>query len=108
MSTHNIGFYEDLTKIIFQLSSNIIKYAPYLFFYHHAQADLNLCGTPIENFDGFVIQRLIMKILLCRRYSRWFGTRADAGPQLSSYCLQNYKIWEEKIEAWQNRVLDCK
>ena len=28
MSTHNIGFYEDLTKIIFELSSNIIKYAP--------------------------------------------------------------------------------
>ena len=26
MSTHNIGFYEDLTKIIFDLSSNIIKY----------------------------------------------------------------------------------
>ena len=24
-----IGFYEDLTKIIFELSSNIIKYAPY-------------------------------------------------------------------------------
>ena len=32
MSTHNIGFYEDLTKIIFQLPSNIIKYAHYLFF----------------------------------------------------------------------------
>ena len=32
MGTHNIGFYEDLTKIIFQLSSNFIKYAPYLFF----------------------------------------------------------------------------
>ena len=29
MSTHNIGFYEDLTKIVFQLSSNIIKYALY-------------------------------------------------------------------------------
>ena len=29
MSTHNIGFYEDLTKIIFELSSNIIRYAPY-------------------------------------------------------------------------------
>ena len=27
MSAHNIGFYEDLTKIIFELSSNIIKYA---------------------------------------------------------------------------------
>ena len=31
MSTHNIGFYEDLTKIIFELSSNIIKYPPYFF-----------------------------------------------------------------------------
>ena len=31
MSIHNIGFYEDLTKIIFELSSNIIKYAPYFF-----------------------------------------------------------------------------
>ena len=31
MSTHNIGFYEDLTKIIFELSSNIIKFAPYFF-----------------------------------------------------------------------------
>ena len=31
MSTHNIGFHEDLTKIIFELSSNIIKYAPYFF-----------------------------------------------------------------------------
>ena len=32
MSTHNIGFYEDLTKINFELSSNIIKYAPYFFY----------------------------------------------------------------------------
>ena len=24
MSTHNIGFYEDLTKIIYQLSSNML------------------------------------------------------------------------------------
>ena len=31
MSTHNVGFYEDLTKIIVELSSNIIKYAPYFF-----------------------------------------------------------------------------
>ena len=32
MNTHTIGFYEDLTKIIFKLSSNIIKYAPYLLY----------------------------------------------------------------------------
>ena len=31
MSTHSIGSYEDLTKIVFELSSNIIKYAPYFF-----------------------------------------------------------------------------
>ena len=31
MSTHNIDFYEDLTKIIFELSSNIIKDAPFFF-----------------------------------------------------------------------------
>ena len=36
MSTHNIGFYEDLTQIIFELSSNIIKYTPY---YHTVQPD---------------------------------------------------------------------
>ena len=36
MSTHNIGFYEDLTKIIFELSSNmhlISSAAGYLPFY---------------------------------------------------------------------------
>ena len=33
MSTHTIGFYEEMSKIIFQLSSNIIiKYVLYLFF----------------------------------------------------------------------------
>ena len=26
MSTHNIGFHEDMTKIIFQLSSNMLLY----------------------------------------------------------------------------------
>ena len=31
MNIHNIGFYEDLTKTIFKLSSNIIKYTPYFF-----------------------------------------------------------------------------
>ena len=32
MSTHSsIGFYEDLTKIIFKLLSDIIKNAPYFF-----------------------------------------------------------------------------
>ena len=48
MSTHNIGFYEDLTKIIFELSSNIIKYAPYFIcwkgfdFRHFQTADIGV------------------------------------------------------------------
>ena len=35
MSTHNIGFYGDLTKIIFELSSNthLISSAGILYFY---------------------------------------------------------------------------
>ena len=42
MSTHNIGFYENLTKIIFELSSNIIKYAPYFF----------CCCSPVPTVVG--------------------------------------------------------
>ena len=34
MSTNNIGFYKDLTNNIFELSSNIIKYAPYFLLYY--------------------------------------------------------------------------
>ena len=32
VSTHNIGFYEEISKIIPLLSSNITKYTPYLVF----------------------------------------------------------------------------
>ena len=49
MSTHNIGFNEDLTKIIFELSSNIIKYAPYFF----------CCIIPVET--GFLLTELVYK-----------------------------------------------
>ena len=46
MSTHNIGFYEEISKIIPYLSSNIIKYAPYLFFCSlYSQLALLLLGT---------------------------------------------------------------
>ena len=59
MSTHNIGFYADSTKIIFQLSSNFIKCAPYLFFCIFQHSDMNdemrteameLCVTACEKF----------------------------------------------------------
>ena len=43
MSTHNIGFYEDLTKIIFELSSNmhLISSAGYAF--NDVHFDIILC-----------------------------------------------------------------
>ena len=52
MSTHNIGLYEDLTKIIFELSSNIVKYAPFFF-----------CCLMMKNFDSFLI--------FCSKHRLW-------------------------------------
>ena len=46
--THNIGFYEDLTKIIFELSSNIIKYAPYFFCYFDSVLSLISVDWPVK------------------------------------------------------------
>ena len=48
MSTHNIGFYEEISKIITYLSSNIIKYAPYFF-----------CWILIKSKNTSVILQLI-------------------------------------------------
>ena len=53
MSTHNIGFYEDLTKIIFELSSDIIEYAPYFF-----------CWSLNENLVGDFQNSVIVAILV--------------------------------------------
>ena len=53
MSTHNIGFYEDLTKIIFELSANIIKYAPYFFCCHGKQLrSCRDCQLPSHTVPG--------------------------------------------------------
>ena len=37
MSSHKIGFYEEISKIITYLYSNIIKYAPYFFCWHYSR-----------------------------------------------------------------------
>ena len=49
MSTHNIGFYKDLRKIIFELSSNIIKYAPYFFCCLQRNLTIENCFIKIQN-----------------------------------------------------------
>ena len=52
MSTHSIGFYEALTKMIFQLSSNIFKYATLIKY-------LQICN-------------LSLLLLMCRHKDRLF------------------------------------
>ena len=70
-STHNIGFYEDLTKIIFELSSNIRNYALYFICWSDASADKSIKFLPcpfhgvqpmIDNF--FVFLRFFFAVLL--------------------------------------------
>ena len=47
MSTHNIGFYEDLTKIIFELSSNthLISSAENQCFAHYVDLKVRQTGS---------------------------------------------------------------
>ena len=58
MSTHDIDFYEDLTKIIFELSSNIIKYAPYFF-----------CFVTLYNYHAFAEFHYITRNQVFSNYS---------------------------------------
>ena len=53
MSTHNIhvGFYEDLTNIIFELSSNIIKFTPYFFCWLFVQ-DHVITSLHLDNLNS--------------------------------------------------------
>uniref|UniRef100_A0A3P8XGU8 Non-lysosomal glucosylceramidase n=1 Tax=Esox lucius TaxID=8010 RepID=A0A3P8XGU8_ESOLU len=40
-----------------------------------------------------------------RRYTRFFGAKADAAPTLSHYALTHYRQWERRIEEWQAPIL---
>ncbi|XP_064787505.1 non-lysosomal glucosylceramidase isoform X2 [Oncorhynchus masou masou] len=40
-----------------------------------------------------------------RRYTRFFGTKADAAPSLSHHALTHYRLWERSIEEWQRPIL---
>ena len=57
MSTHNIAFNEDNTKIVFQLSSNIIKYTPY-----HSSV---LNGRCTVNDVNFWTSKYVENIKIC-------------------------------------------
>ncbi|OCT56918.1 non-lysosomal glucosylceramidase [Xenopus laevis] len=40
-----------------------------------------------------------------RRYTRYFGCQGDAAPALCHYGLTHLVEWEQKIEAWQEPIL---
>ncbi|XP_031762709.1 LOW QUALITY PROTEIN: non-lysosomal glucosylceramidase [Xenopus tropicalis] len=40
-----------------------------------------------------------------RRYTRFFGCQGDAAPALCHYGLTHFVGWEQKIEAWQEPIL---
>lgn len=40
-----------------------------------------------------------------RRYTRFFGADGDSVPALCAHALNNYELWETKIEKWQYPVL---
>ena len=73
MSTHNIGFKKKQTKIIFQLSPNIIKYAPYLFF----------CLCILDSKD----------LSFLKDNSKDFPDRVDAQADLISHFAQMPHYW---------------
>lgn len=52
------------------------------------------------------IYKIKLLYIFSRRYSRWFGQKGDAAPQLCAYALQNYSNWEQKIEEWQGPILE--
>jgi non-lysosomal glucosylceramidase len=41
-----------------------------------------------------------------RWYTRFFGSEPDAVKAIAEYSLKNYKTWEEKIDEWQNPILE--
>ena len=55
MSTHNIGFYEDLTKIIFKLSSNT-----------HLISSAGFCPLEVGHLTIFGLYVLIMSLIYLR------------------------------------------
>ena len=70
ISMHNIGFYEEMAKIMFPLSLNIIKYTLHLFFCQYRNKDHQ--GSFKANYSFFLKG-------YCPKFnvlSRW----------LSSYC----------------------
>ncbi|MBN3307053.1 GBA2 glucosylceramidase, partial [Amia calva] len=40
-----------------------------------------------------------------RRYTRFFGSRGDAGQALSVHALTQYRDWERRIKDWQRPIL---
>ena len=92
MSTHNIVFYEDLTKIIFELSSNIIKYAPYFFCCHSDCLPRQDCPITINVWEYTVLSENIVCTGLPHYNSLHYNTdfnitRSCIGSQMAIFLI---------------------
>ncbi|PVD19748.1 hypothetical protein C0Q70_20239 [Pomacea canaliculata] len=59
-------------------------------------------------WDMPVVQFSAAENKYTRRYARWFGASGNAGPRLCAHALTWYPDWEQKIEDWQNPILENK
>ena len=62
MGSHNISFYEEISKIITELSSNIIKYAPYFFCWYSVLFPLSI--SLIRFYDVCLAQSIQTYVIL--------------------------------------------
>ena len=66
MGTLNIGFYEEISKTITKLSSNIIKYAPYFFCWCGKVCNINSFSGPFFHFcDIEFFELLFLYVTIC-------------------------------------------
>ena len=89
MSTHNIGFYKEISKIIM----NIIKYAPYFFCWIEPFQGVQCRGISLVNFSKFL--KLFFSLLLLYEPRREKTSLRDFRPGPTQTGLYSYRRWLE-------------
>ena len=104
MSTHKIGFYEDLTKIIFELSSNIIKYAPYFFCWCiHEMSAGDQCIHEMSAGDQCMHEISAGDQCICRNPDRNLGRSGICLGQIRILFWPKFISGQIRIPIWLGR-----
>lgn len=62
----------------------------------------------VQKSIAFVDERVLntsARFPVCRRYTRYFGSKGDASPSLGHHALTHYREWERRIDEWQRPIL---